>query len=55
MLETKPGDRKEVVNVVKTYVTKDTFEHLLINTLKKGASNDEINKLLKKLNISLCD
>ena len=41
--------------MITTYVTRDTFEHLLINTLKKGASNDEINKLIKKLNIYLCD
>lgn len=41
--------------MITTYVTFRTFKQLLNNTLKKGASNDEINKLIEKLNIRLCD
>lgn len=41
--------------MITTYVTYRTFKQLLNNTLKKGASNDEINKLIEKLNICICD
>lgn len=41
--------------MIKTFVTFETFKQLLNNTIKKGASNDEIHKLIEKLNICLCD
>lgn len=41
--------------MIKTYVTFEAFKQILNNTIKKGASKDEINNLIEKLNICLCD
>lgn len=39
--------------MMNIYMTRDNLEELVFNTLAAGATMDEINTLIKKLNIQV--
>lgn len=38
---------------IKTYMTRKTLEEMIFNTLSKGASMEEVHKLIEKLNVQV--
>lgn len=38
---------------IKTYMTRKTLEEMVINTLNKGSSMEEVHKLIEKLNVQV--
>lgn len=36
---------------MKTYMTRKTLEEMVINTLKKGATMEQVHELIKRLNV----
>ena len=41
--------------MLTVYMTRDNLEELVINTLKIGATMEQVRELIEKLNIKLCD